>query len=405
MTIVGCARRRPVVPVETGTHRRRPARGNDDCGFPPRPEMTPRRGFPPSRTIVGPWIPAVVGMRPSPAVVPVETGTHRRSPAVDSRRRGNDDVGVRRRRPRSRGDGNPSPPAPRRFPKLQHVVRRYGPGVRLPRGSRQIAAASLAAPPSHTSRYMPTDRVGARGAGRYSRGCSHASFPWRLGPIAGGQVGGRFARTKDYGCAKSKRSPQRGHSVVPVETGTRSPAVPCTNAVDSRRRGNDDCGQCAVADNGTVVPVDRNLLLRREPIAADLAPPWIPAVAGMTIVGCARRRPVVPVETGTHRRPPAVDSRRRGNDDVGPWIRRRRLWVRRPRPSFPWRREPIAGPPPWIRAVAGMTIWVRCRRPSFPWRREPIAAGPPPWIPAVAGMTIVGAPVAARRSRAQAGMT
>ena len=81
-----------------------------------------------------------------------------------------------------------------------------------------------------------------------------------------------------------------------------------------------------------------------------------------------------------------------GNDDCG---------VRRRRPSFPWRREPIAGPPPWIPAVAGMTdvaavdsrccgnddCGVRRRRPSFPWRREPIA-GPPPWIPAVAGMTM-----------------
>ena len=79
-------------------------------------------------------------------------------------------------------------------------------------------------------------------------------------------------------------------------------------------------------------------LREREPIAGP--PPWIPAVAGMTIVGCAAAGP-----------------------------------------SFPWRREPIAGPPPWIPAVAGMTI-VGCAAagPSFPWRREPIA-GPPPWIP------------------------
>ena len=122
-------------------------------------------------------------------------------------------------------------------------------------------------------------------------------------------------------------------------------------------------------------------------------PPWIPAFAGMTIWVPT----VVPVETGTHPRPPAcrgnddvdahrrsrgdgnpspgrppaVDSRLRGNDDCGcP-------------PSFPWRREPIApsrcrgnddvdahrrprgdgdpspGPsPPWIPAFAGMTIWV-----------------------------------------------
>ena len=89
----------------------------------------------------------------------------------------------------------------------------------------------------------------------------------------------------------------------------------------------------------------------------------------------------------------AVDSRCCGNDDCG---------VRRRRPSFPWRGEPIAGPPPWIPAIAGMTMWlpwipavvgttiVGCAAAgsSFPWRREPIA-GAPPWIRAVAGMTIV----------------
>ena len=140
---------------------------------------------------------------------------------------------------------------------------------------------------------------------------------------------------------------------------------------------------------------------RREPIAGP--PPWIPAVAGMTIpavVGmtmwgrgfppsegmtmwgrgfrcagappplptvvceCTAGRPiVVPVETGTHRRPPAVDSRRRGNDNVGPWIP----------------------------AVVGMTMWGR----GFPPPNDDVG----PWIRAVGGNDDCGCAAAHRRSR------
>ena len=155
-------------------------------------------------------------------------------------------------------------------------------------------------------------------------------------------------------------------------------------AVDSSRRGNDECG-CA----------------RRPPSFVGAPPP-----------------PVVPVETGTHRRPPPWIPAVAGMTNVGAPAARRRLWVRRLLPSFPWRREPIAGPPSWIPAVAGMTIvgspaasrrlCVRRLRPSFPWRREPIAG------PAVVDsrrrgnddcgiarrpLSFVGAPAASRRSR------
>ena len=131
---------------------------------------------------------------------------------------------------------------------------------------------------------------------------------------------------------------------------------------------------------------------RREPIAGS--PPWIPAVAGMTM--WVRRR----LPCGVRRRPPS-----RG---MTMWVRRRPpCGVRRRPPSFPCRREPIAGSPPHVdsrrrgnndvgacrptvwgapsHTVAGMTMWVRCRPPcgvrrrppSFPCRREPIAGSPP----------------------------
>ena len=169
----------------------------------------------------------------------------------------------------------------------------------------------------------------------------------------------------------------RGPPVVPVETGTH-PRTP----LDSRRRGNDGCAGVFLRGNDgnakywfgrndgrdarpPVVPVETGTHPRR---------PWIPAVAGMTVVqgsSCAgmtemRSSGLAGMTVGT-----------------------------RGRPSFPWRREPIPAAPGSRCAgmtvvqgsscagmtemrssgLMGMTVGTR-GRPSFPWRREPIPAAP-----------------------------
>ena len=136
-------------------------------------------------------------------------------------------------------------------------------------------------------------------------------------------------------------------------------------AVDSRRRGNDDVGAPSPTVWGAPPPYRRSRV--------DGNPSQAPSQA-----------------------PPAVDSRRRGT-----------CGVRRRPPSFPCRREPIAGSPhTWI-PVAGMTMWARrrptmCRPPcggALPpyrvgcaYRRSRVDGNPSqaplPWIPAVAGMTM-----------------
>ena len=233
--------------------------------------------------------------------------------------------------------------------------------------------------------------------------------------------------------------------------GNRSPAL----AVDSRRRGNDDCG-CRRLPSFVGAPAAAARRSRGDGNPSPAPPLWIPAVAGMTIVGspAVSRRlwvrlpppPVVPVETGTHRRPPAVDFPAvAGMTIVGSPAASRRLWVRLPPPTVVpvetgtpspalavdsrRRGSDDCGmrPPPTV--VCGCAAASRrsrgdgnpspalavdsrrrgsddcgcARRPLLfvgapPPPVVPVETGthrrPSPWIPAVAGVTIVDAPAA-----------
>ena len=254
-----------------------------------------------------------------------------------------------------------------------------------------------------------------------------SSSPWRRGPIPAGPPPWIRLRGNDDLGAPAVHRP--GMWVRPSSSPWRREPIPRPPAMDSRLRGNDDMGGRGFPPTIVGAPcAPPSFPWRREPIPAG-PPPWIPAFAGMTPAvpvdtrgSPPRRMWVCPPPPGSSSfpwrrepipRPPAVDSRRRGNDDMGgrgfppPIVR----------PSFPWRREPIPGPPamdsrrrgnddmgwPWIPAAVARGCAAR-RPPSFPWRREPIPAGPRrgfppppiagmtiwvPWIPAVVGMTIV----------------